>query len=81
MLVAVQLDARVRQRCIFAHCSGEPGHRHMLHILQARPLLDWGLRLGEGSGAALAWPLLQSACTMLCDMASFASAGVAEKSA
>lgn len=80
LLVAVQMEPLVRQRCIFAHCSGEPGHRFMLDILQAQPMLEWGLRLGEGSGAALAWPLLPSACTMLCDMASFASAGVSGKS-
>ena len=53
----------------------------MLEHLQAQPLLDLGLRLGEGSGAALAWPLLESACSILRDMASFAAAGVSEKSA
>ena len=53
----------------------------MLDALGAKPLLDWGMRLGEGSGAAVAWPLLQSACTVLRDMASFDSAGVSDKSA
>ena len=79
LLVAVQINPLVLQRCVFAHASGEPGHRYMLESLQAKPLLQWGMRLGEGSGAALAWPLLQSACTILCDMASFASAGVSDK--
>jgi nicotinate-nucleotide--dimethylbenzimidazole phosphoribosyltransferase len=52
----------------------------MLQHLGAQPLLDMGLRLGEGSGAALAWPLLQSACLVLAEMASFDSAGVSGKS-
>ncbi|MDD2547273.1 MAG: nicotinate-nucleotide--dimethylbenzimidazole phosphoribosyltransferase [Burkholderiaceae bacterium] len=79
VLVASALAPQVLQRCVFAHRSGEPGHTRMLAHLQAEPLLDLGLRLGEGSGAALAWPLLESACALLRDMASFASAGVAQQ--
>ena len=79
VLVASRLQPAVLERCIYAHQSGEPGHVRMLGHLQAQPLLDWQLRLGEGSGAALAWPLLESACAMLRDMASFASAGVSTK--
>lgn len=81
VLVAQALAPRVLQRCVFAHCSGERGHALMLEYLKAEPLLDLGLRLGEGSGAALAWPLLMSACRILDEMASFASAGVSEQSA
>lgn len=68
------------QRCIFAHCSAESGHARWLKRLGAEPLLDLGLRLGEGSGAALCWPLLESACRLLQEMASFESAGVSERS-
>jgi nicotinate-nucleotide--dimethylbenzimidazole phosphoribosyltransferase len=81
VLVASRLQPAVLERCVYAHRSGEPGHSHLLAALQAQPLLDWQLRLGEGSGAALAWPLLESACAMLRDMASFASAGVSTQSA
>lgn len=77
VLVATRLAPRVQQRCVYAHRSAESGHRLMLETLQAKALLDLGLRLGEGSGAALAWPLLLSASDILCDMASFESAGVA----
>ena len=76
VLVAMRLAPAVLQRCVFAHRSGERGHGHMLQALQAQPLLDLGLRLGEGSGAALAWPLLESACRVLREMASFQAAGV-----
>ena len=80
VMVAHALQPLVLQRCIFAHRSGERGHEFMLQHLGVQALLDLGLRLGEGSGAALAWPLLMSSCTVLRDMASFASAGVSEKS-
>ncbi len=82
VLVAQRLAPHVVQRCVFSHRSGEPGHALMLEQLAAGPgeppraLLDLGLRLGEGSGAALAWPLLVSACALLGEMASFESAGV-----
>lgn len=79
VLVASRIAPGVLQRCVFAHRSGERGHALMLAQMQAEPLLDLGLRLGEGSGAALAWPLLQSACLVLREMASFASAGVDER--
>jgi nicotinate-nucleotide--dimethylbenzimidazole phosphoribosyltransferase len=80
VLVAHALQPVVLQSCVFAHRSGERGHEFMLQHLGVQALLDLGLRLGEGSGAALAWPLLQSACAILRDMASFESAGVSEKS-
>jgi len=81
VVVAHALQPLVLQACVFAHRSGERGHEFMLQHLGVQALLDLGLRLGEGSGAALCWPLLQSACTILREMASFASAGVSEKSA
>lgn len=77
VLVAARLAPHVLQRCVFAHRSNERAHGLMLQQLQAHALLDLGLRLGEGSGAALAWPLLESACRILAEMASFDSAGVA----
>jgi nicotinate-nucleotide--dimethylbenzimidazole phosphoribosyltransferase len=79
VLVAQALDANVTQRCIFAHRTGERGHTLMLRQFGAQPLLELGLRLGEGSGAALAWPLLVSACAVLREMASFDSAQVSGK--
>jgi len=78
VLVASRLDPLVLQRCVFAHRSAERGHVLLLEQLGARPLLDLQLRLGEGSGAALAWPLLVSACSVLTQMASFTSAGVSQ---
>jgi nicotinate-nucleotide--dimethylbenzimidazole phosphoribosyltransferase len=79
VLVAARLAPAVLQRCVFAHRSGERGHALLLAHLKAEPLLDLGLRLGEGSGAALAWPLLVSACAILREMASFDAAGVARR--
>jgi nicotinate-nucleotide--dimethylbenzimidazole phosphoribosyltransferase len=79
VLVAHALQPRVLDYCVFSHLSQERGHALMLQTLQVQALLQLDLRLGEGSGAALAWPLLQSACSILSDMASFDSAGVSEK--
>lgn len=81
VLVAQALQPLVLQRCVFAHQSDESGHARLLAWLGAEPLLHLGLRLGEGSGAALAWPLLASACRILREMASFADAGVSERQA
>jgi nicotinate-nucleotide--dimethylbenzimidazole phosphoribosyltransferase len=75
-LAAVRLDPDVRGAMIFAHRSAEPGHQALLDALGAEPLLDLGLRLGEGTGALLAWPLLRAAADMLRDMATFDGAGV-----
>jgi len=80
LLVASRLQPNILQYCVFAHCSGEAGHRQLLAYLEAKPLLDAGLRLGEGTGAALAYPLVQAAVNFLNEMASFESAGVSEKS-
>ncbi len=81
ILVAALLEPAVLDCCVFAHRSDEAGHGLLLQRLGAQPLLQLGLRLGEGSGAALAWPLIESALRLLNEMASFASAGVSERSA
>ena len=81
LLVASKLYPAVQDYCVFAHCSDESGHSKMLAHLQADPLLHLSLRLGEGTGAVLAYPLLQSAVGFLNEMASFDSAGVSEKQA
>ncbi|MEO6352068.1 MAG: nicotinate-nucleotide--dimethylbenzimidazole phosphoribosyltransferase [Oxalobacteraceae bacterium] len=79
LLVAVRLQPAILDYCVFAHCSNESGHQRMLAHLGAKPLLQLDLRLGEGTGAALALPLLQAASNFLCQMATFASAQVSEK--
>ncbi len=79
LLAAATLHPATLQYCVFSHRSQERGHRLQLEHLGARPLLDMDLRLGEGTGAALAWPLVRAACAFLNEMASFASAGVSEQ--
>lgn len=79
LLVASKLTPSVLDYCIFAHRSGEQAHQALLNYFKAKPLLDMGLRLGEGTGAALAYPLVQAAVNFLNEMASFESAGVSEK--
>jgi nicotinate-nucleotide--dimethylbenzimidazole phosphoribosyltransferase len=81
ILVAAKLDPVLLDCCVFSHRSDEAGHGLMLNALGAEPLLQLGLRLGEGSGAALAWPLIASAVRLLNEMASFESAGVSTRSA
>ncbi len=78
-LVAARLAPALPDYCVFCHCSAEPGHRAQLAALGGEPLLDLGLRLGEGTGAALAFPLVRAAVAFLDEMASFESAGVADK--
>lgn len=79
VLVAQEVAPHVVQRCVAAHVSAEPGHALLLARLGLEPLLALDLRLGEGSGAALAWPLLESACRILREMASFETAGVSRR--
>ncbi|VVQ25253.1 nicotinate-nucleotide--dimethylbenzimidazole phosphoribosyltransferase [Pseudomonas fluorescens] len=80
-LVAVRLNPACREWLLFGHRGAEPGHRHVLETLNAEPLLELGLRLGEGSGAALAVPLLRLACDLHGQMATFAEAAVADRPA
>ena len=77
-LTAHRIQPSVAHWLIYAHRSAEPGHKRLLDALDARPLLDLGLRLGEGSGAALALPLLRLACALHSGMATFDQAGVSE---
>jgi nicotinate-nucleotide--dimethylbenzimidazole phosphoribosyltransferase len=69
-LAAIRLEPNVLPYCIFAHCSAEAGHRLMLKTINAEPLLDLGLRLGEGTGGLLCVPLLRAAARILTDIAS-----------
>lgn len=80
LLLVRRLAPAALDYCVFAHRSGEAGHGHQLRHLGVEPLLDLGMRLGEGTGAALAVPLLQAACAFMNEMASFESAGVSDKS-
>lgn len=76
ILVAAQFNPHVLDYCIFSHRSFERGHQLMLEQMNAKPLLQMDLRLGEGSGAALAWPIIESSCFILSKMASFSEAKV-----
>ena len=79
LLVAARVAPAVLDYCIFAHRSDEAGHAVQLEYLGAEPLLQLGMRLGEGTGAALAYPLVASAAAFLDEMASFESAGVSNR--
>jgi nicotinate-nucleotide--dimethylbenzimidazole phosphoribosyltransferase len=81
LLAAASIAPAILDYCVFSHCSDEHGHRRMLAHLDARPLLQLDLRLGEGTGCALALPLLHAAVNFMREMATFESAQVSAKSA
>ena len=78
-LCAFKMNAAVKNNAIFSHQSDEQGHRLLLERLAAKPLLQLKMRLGEGTGCALAFPLIESAVAFLNDMASFEDADVSNK--
>ncbi|MEH0157888.1 nicotinate-nucleotide--dimethylbenzimidazole phosphoribosyltransferase [Limibacter armeniacum] len=78
-LVGYKLYPALKDYAVFCHQSDESGHRRMLEHIGAEPILNLGMRLGEGSGAAVAYPIIQSAISFLNEMASFESAGVSNK--
>ena len=78
-LLAVNINPSCRDWLMFSHCSAEPAHQLALTHLNAKPLIDLGLRLGEGSGAAVCLTLIQSALSLHAEMATFAEAEVAGK--
>ena len=79
LLAAARLQPAILDYCVFSHCSNENGHKRMLSQLDARPLLSLDLRLGEGTGCALALPLLHAAVNFVREMATFESAQVSDR--
>lgn len=79
LLAAHAIEKSVLDNCIFSHCSNEQGHLKMLDFLKVKPLLNLNLRLGEGTGVALAYPIVVSAVNFLNEMSSFEDAGVSDK--
>jgi nicotinate-nucleotide--dimethylbenzimidazole phosphoribosyltransferase len=78
-LLATRIEPRVLDYCVFGHCSAERAHRALLAHLKVEPLLDLGMRLGEGSGAAIALSVVRAAVALFSQMATFEGAGVSEK--
>ncbi|MBX2843468.1 MAG: nicotinate-nucleotide--dimethylbenzimidazole phosphoribosyltransferase, partial [Flammeovirgaceae bacterium] len=78
LLAAFSINPTVKDYCIFCHTSAEKGHQKLLKFLEEEPLINLEMRLGEGTGAAVAYPIIQSSINFLNEMASFESAGVSE---
>ena len=78
-IATINSDPTITNALVFAHCSGERGHDAMLEALNVHPLLDLDMRLGEGTGALLAWPIIKTAAAVLNEMATFDSARVSGK--
>ena len=78
LLAAFAIDKNVLDYCLFTHSSGEQGHQKILNHLNVKPILNLGLRLGEGTGAAVALPIIQSSVLFLNEMATFESANISE---
>lgn len=78
-LTGITLQPGIKPWLLFAHRSTEPGHQYVLNAIDVNPVIDLGLRLGEGSGAAVLVPLVRLACALHNDMATFAEAHISEK--
>ena len=76
VLAASRLYPEMLPYCIFGHCGDEAGHRKVLDVLQVNPILNLGLRLGEGSGSVCAYPIVDSAVRMINEMHTFQQAAV-----
>ncbi len=79
LLIAQMFHKNVLDYCIFTHHSDEQGHKKMLDFLKVEPLINLGMRLGEGSGIAVAYPIIESSIAFLNTMSSFENAGVTNK--
>ena len=80
-LVADRMDFRAKSWWLAGHRSTEPAHAAALSRMELEPVVDYGLRLGEGTGALLALPILQAAIATLAEMATFGEAGVSDRDA